>query len=444
VLTAPGTLAGLRALEFARLDAHDHAYLDYTGSALHPASLVEAHAAMLRDAVLGNPHSANPASMASSALLAEARCTVRRFFGADDEYEVCFTANATGAIRLVAEGFPFAPDAPLVLSSDNHNSVNGIREFARRAGAPVVQLPLDGELRLDASALHDVRGGGLVAFPAQSNFSGVQHPLSLVALAQSRGHAVLLDAAAFVGTSALDLRATRPEFVALSFYKMFGWPTGVGALLARRDALARLRRPWFAGGTVEHVTVTAGGATHRLREGAEGFEDGTPSFAMMGAVTAGVRWLARVGVERIGEHAGALARRLAGALGALRHGDGTPAVALYGPREWCARGGRGAIVTFNVLDARGAIVPFARVEALARERRVSVRGGCFCNPGAAEACGLGLGAPVEGAVRASLGAASDGRDVRRLVEVVAGAAGIGCLSRGAELPIRSRPAGRLA
>jgi selenocysteine lyase/cysteine desulfurase len=48
----------------------------------------------------------------------------------------------------------------------------------------------------------------------------------------------------------LDLSRWHPDFVALSFYKMFGWPTGVGALLARREALARLERPWFSGGTV--------------------------------------------------------------------------------------------------------------------------------------------------------------------------------------------------
>ena len=124
----------LRAREFARLDETDHAYLDYTGAALYPMSLIESHASMLRDAVLGNPHSQNQASLASSALLAEARAHVRRFFNAGD-YEVCFTANASGAMRLVAEGFPFAADRPFVLTADNHNSINGIREFAHRAAA---------------------------------------------------------------------------------------------------------------------------------------------------------------------------------------------------------------------------------------------------------------------------------------------------------------------
>jgi selenocysteine lyase/cysteine desulfurase len=435
----------LRRSEFARLDADAHAYLDYTGSALYPASLVDAHAAMLREAVLGNPHSENPASLASSALIAGARSRVLRWLRADPaEYEVCFTANASGAIRLVAEAFPFAPDGGLVLSADNHNSVNGIREYARRAGAAVHYLPLDAELRLSDAGerLHALRRGRtgptLFAYPAQSNFSGVKHSLDLVAQARAHGYAVLLDAASFVPTSRLDLQSTPADFVAVSFYKTFGYPSGVGALVARRSALAALRRPWFAGGTVDYVSVQ--NDSHLLHEGAEGFEDGTANFLAIGAVTAGLDFIDRVGVERIGAHAGALARRLAGALRSLRHANGRPLATLYGPRdmESC-----GAVVTFNVLDDAGRAVPFADVEARARAARVSVRGGCFCNPGAAEAAfgfpagesacclertrreGWSLARFADcmqghavGALRASLGMASDERDVERLVAVV--------------------------
>jgi selenocysteine lyase/cysteine desulfurase len=91
-------------------------------------------------------------------------------------------------------------------------------------------------------------------------------------------------------------------------------------------------------------------------------------------------------------------------------------VRRYGPHD---RAECGAVVTFNVVDARGALMPHEILEQAARDVLVSVRGGCFCNPGAAEACGLGMGAPVRGAVRASLGVASDARDVARLVNVVA-------------------------
>src|SRR5205814_10379577 len=142
---------------------------------------------------------------------------------------VCFTANASAAIKLVGESYRFGPTGSLVLSADNHNSVNGVREYARRAGASVRYVPLDDELRLrDPGPWLDAAPGSgprLFAYPAQSNFSGVEHPLSLVEVARARGYDVLLDAAAFVATNRLDLQAVSPEFVAVSFYQVFGYPT---------------------------------------------------------------------------------------------------------------------------------------------------------------------------------------------------------------------------
>ncbi len=437
----------LRALEFSRLDAEAHAYLDYTGSALYPESLVTTHADMLRASVLGNPHAESPASLASSALIAEARAHVLRFLDADPgDYDVCFTANASAALALVAAGFRFASDAPFVLTADNHNSVNGIREYARGAGAPVHYLPLDDELRLDAAEcrlaeLPRLRTGGargLFAYPAQSNFSGVKHPLSLVRYAQARGYRVLLDAAALVPTSRLSLRTVPADFVALSFYKMFGYPTGIGALVARRDALAELRRPWFAGGTVEWVSLLHDG--HSLRTGAEGFEDGTADFIGIGAVPHGLAFLDALGLPNIERHVGALTMRLIRALADLRHRNGRPLVRVHGPTD---ADDRGATVAFNVLGTDGAVVPYTEVEERARSARVSVRGGCFCNPGASEAAfhfpaeltarclvstsSAGWSIPkfaacmhgyAVGAVRASFGIPSNSGDLVRLVEVV--------------------------
>src|SRR5437899_2818153 len=100
-LTDP-SIADLRKQEFARLDGAGVAYLDYGGAALYAHSQIAAHAARLRHAVLGNPHSENGSSLASTALINRVRNRVLRFFDAGDEYVVCFTANASAAIKLVA------------------------------------------------------------------------------------------------------------------------------------------------------------------------------------------------------------------------------------------------------------------------------------------------------------------------------------------------------
>src|SRR5437868_11331159 len=73
----------LRRREFARLDANGHAYLDFTGSALYPESLLLEHQALLRRSVFGNPHAENPASLSSTHVIDDARQRLLGYLDAD-------------------------------------------------------------------------------------------------------------------------------------------------------------------------------------------------------------------------------------------------------------------------------------------------------------------------------------------------------------------------
>ena len=446
--TLDAFFATLRAREFPQLDATDLAYLDYTGSALPARRQLQAHDELLRGAVFGNPHAEHGPSMRSTEALETARSLLLAHLDADDgEYDVAFTANATSAVKLVAESYPFSSKGVYALSADNHNSLNGVREYARRGGARVAYIPVDEELRLTNAAatlgeLGRARGAKLFGYPAQSNFSGVRHPLELIGVAQRAGFDVLLDAAAYLPTSALSLRSWHPEFVALSFYKLFGLPTGLGALVAKRSALARLRRPWFSGGTVEYVSIQ--NDRHSLLPHAHGFEDGTPHFLGAALLPAGFALLGDVGMERLSTHVAHLTIALLQNLLALRHDDGSPMACVYGPTDGRERGGT---VAFNVLGKDGRIVPYWTVAERACALGVAVRGGCFCNPGAAETafrfdaeaakkclaeasaegdfslqrfagCMGRDGHTAVGAIRASLGMANNLADVQRVVALV--------------------------
>lgn len=71
----------------------------------------------------------------------EARSDVLAFFDAPPtEYTVIFTPNATGAMRLVGEAFPFVQGSSFVLGADSHNSINGIRQFALAKGAQTTYI----------------------------------------------------------------------------------------------------------------------------------------------------------------------------------------------------------------------------------------------------------------------------------------------------------------
>jgi len=481
----------LRASEYCYLDAGGHVYLDYTGAGLPARAQLAAHAERILGRCFGNPHSESPTSAASTELVERARLAVLAHFNAPpEEYAAIFTPNATGACRLVGEAYPFGSRSRLVLTHDNHNSVNGIREFARARGAITQYVPFcSPELRVDDDAVRQVlarrrpgqlgavcrvarcgvapwagrglrvrrqrslaqeaavdanrpaaalaraaapRRRGLFAYPAQSNFSGVQHPLSWIEMAHEHGYDVLLDAAAYVPSNRLDLSSVKPEFVPVSWYKVFGYPTGVGCLIARREALGRLWRPWFAGGSVS--VASALGDWHMLAGDEARFEDGTLSFLQVPDLESGLSWVNKIGMDLIHQRVVCLTGWLIDRLAALRHGNGEPMARIYGPASTRDRGGT---VAFNLLDPSGRVVDERAVARATAAAGISIRTGCFCNPGAGEGAfeltkadwrralrGRArtldqyvelLGLPSGGALRASVGLASNVDDVERFL-----------------------------
>ncbi len=174
------SVAELRQKEYGRLDQTGQIYLDYTGGGLYAQSQLQTHQRLLNDHVFGNPHSQNPTSLAMTKLVEETRAHILRYFRADPaEYTVIFTPNASGALKLVGESYPFTADSHYLLTFDNHNSVLGMREFARHKGAKISYIPVVApDLRADEArfreliADRDPQAHNLFSYPAQSNFSG--------------------------------------------------------------------------------------------------------------------------------------------------------------------------------------------------------------------------------------------------------------------------------
>jgi len=376
----------LRKSDYARLDAGEHVYLDYTGGGIYAESQIQKHHKLLNENVYGNPHSSNPTSQAATHLVEGTREYILKFFNADpNEYLAIFTPNASGALKLVGESYPF-PNGRYLLTFDNHNSVNGIREFAHARGAEVTYIPVMlPEMRIDASQLDlelarpSKNGYNLFAYPAQSNFSSVKHPLEWIEKAHAHGWDVLLDAAAYVPTNKLDLSKVKPDFVPISFYKIFGYPTGLGALIARKSALAKLHRPWFAGGTITVASVQ--GDKYYLADGAPAFEDGTLDYLNIPAIEIGLKHIESIGYDSISERVRTLTGWLLQNLTIMKHSTGEPLVRLFGP---ATSEGRGGAVTVNFYDKNGKAFDHRFIESEANKVNISLRTGCFCNPGAGE------------------------------------------------------------
>nr|XP_030732417.1 molybdenum cofactor sulfurase isoform X4 [Globicephala melas] len=327
------------------------------------------------------------------------------FHTSPEDYTVIFTAGSTAALKLVAEAFPWLPPGPESSGShfcyltDSHTSVVGMREVV--AAMNITSIPVRPEdmwlaEEQDATAASDADGQPLHLFcyPAQSNFSGTRYPLSWIEEVKSGRMCpvggpgkwfVLLDAAAYVGTSPLDLSVHGADFVPLSFYKIFGFPTGLGALLVNSRSAPLLRKTYFGGGTA--TAYLAEEDFYIPRESvAERFEDGTISFLDVIALKHGFDVLERLtgGMENIRQHTFTLARYTYAALSALRYPNGAPVVQIYSDSEFSSPEVQGPVISFNMLDDNGNIIGYSQVDKMASLHNIHVRTGCFCNTGACQ------------------------------------------------------------
>ena len=428
-------------------------YLDHAGTTLCPRSLMESFSKDMMSNLYGNPHSASSSSQLSTRRIENVRLRVLQYFHADPEhFDLIFVANATAAVKLVMEAFTEHEQGFWYgYHKDSHTSLVGVRQTARAGqhcftSDEEVEDWLDGYDTVTTSRAEGTLG--LFAYPAQSNMNGRRLPLSWSRRLRSSKHGKhvysLLDAAALVSTSPLDLSepSSAPDFMTLSFYKMFGFPD-LGALIVRREVAGLLqRRAYFGGGTVEMVTCGQEN-WHIRKEGSlhEQMEDGTLPIHSIIALDSALDVHQRLfgTLQDVNAHTAFLAERLYTRLSALRHHNGTQICNIYkdSTSRYGVGGTQGPIVAFNFTDDQGDFVSYTEAEKLANVRNIQLRSGGLCNPGgissslgldpwkirrnfsAGHRCGNEkdvIGGKPTGILRISLGAMSNLQDIETFVD----------------------------
>ncbi|XP_026997805.2 molybdenum cofactor sulfurase [Tachysurus fulvidraco] len=396
----------LNRREFSRLK--DITYLDHAGTTLFAESQVKAFYEDISRNIYGNPHSHNPSSKMTHDTVERVRYRILEHFNTSpDEYSVIFTPGCTAALKLVAETFPWtsATDehsgSQFCYLTDNHTSVVGIRGVTGPQGVGTVPVfPQEIEARAKASqVMMNTQDECIVAhlfcYPAQSNFSGRKYPLryvrgiqgqQLYPACEHRGRwFVLLDASGFVGCSQLDLKQHPADFVPISFYKMFGFPTGLGALLVRNEVAELLKKKYFGGGTAAAYLV--GEDYFVPKSDISGrFEDGTISFLDIISLHHGFDALHRLtgSMMNIQLHTFGLAHYTYTILSCLCHSNTQPVAQIYCDSEFENTTDQGAILNFNLLDSNGQVIGYYQVDKMACLFNIHLRTGCFCNTGACQ------------------------------------------------------------
>lgn len=367
----------------------DSVYLDHAGATLYSERQLSDTFALLAHNLYTNPHT----SKATEDLIDQVRYRILSAFNTTfDEYSVVFTSGATASLRTVADCFSFSgDDGEFAYLADNHTSVLGMREVVN---AKRIRCVRKAELRewMAENSKKANTSNSLVVLPAQCNFSGFKYPLEIVKEIQNTPNwYVCLDAASFAATNHLDLGEYPADFVCISFYKIFGYPTGLGALLVSRRGQEVLRKRYYGGGTVQ--IAMAHENWHVKRQSFhERFEDGTIPFLSIISLLSGFNSLSRMvpasdfghTMERISKHCFGVARYLWAELNGLRHKNGRRVVQFYHDTDFTDRRKQGGIVNLNVLNEVGQVIGFSEMAAVASLFKVILRTGCFCNPGACQ------------------------------------------------------------
>jgi len=389
-------------------------YLDWAGAALYD-SKVPTRAIDALPKVTANPHS----SQETEVRINEIRDLVKKVYGAHD-YELIFTASASHGLDIVGSTFftseHVGPEPHYVYCTNNHTSVIGIRNYVWRSSsagkcsnfsiADVTQVPESDTLspvtqafgNFRRSSLNGVdeavpegRSRKLLALPWESNFDGAR--LTTEQVRQLKERAVQQDFVLLLDGVKLPMRGTLDEtqadFIPVSFYKTFGFPSGIGGLFVRKSAVnllvpslgaGAMRGAPFYGGTVDAYSPHDDFVAFTPSLGF--FERGTLNFhgilMLETAIQAYLHPFPDQSLPISPLHGEAVALEMALHLKTCVHATGVPVIQRLTPLST----NHGPTIAFLVRDYNNRIVPYVHIVQSAKDRGIILRGGCFCNVGA--------------------------------------------------------------
>lgn len=420
-------------------------YLDYAANSIYPSSLIKQYYEKLTIhdessgswSLFSNPHSHSQSGFYTNLFTQSTRQKILGLFNTNlNEYDVVFVQNATSGLKLLIESFNFGRfDSSKVSSepcskpyfaylNDNHTSVIGLREivWSLRSGVDVHFLTENESCEgfFDSKLIENFNNNqqylnsalnNLLILPAQSNFNGRRYNLDLIEKIKSKGINsnlnkeslfLCLDTASYTSTSFLNLKEYKPDFLVVSFYKMFGFPTGIGALIIRKtDATKKClnAKQYFGGGTVsmaliddsqicfKNCTLKQKGQSQIINDNFhEFFEDGTLSYLQVIGLNLAIDKFYQLTFNRgfsiIEKYVARLTEYCLAKLDSLKHYNNTKLVEIY--RKDVSDLKYGPIIAFNLKNSFQKYIGYNLVNSLAQENRIHLRTGCFCNIGACQ------------------------------------------------------------
>ncbi len=338
-------------------------YFDNTATSLTPIPVIEAMDEYYLKYRANVHRGVHRLSQKATHEYEESREIVAKFIGAKFE-EIVFTKNTSESLNMAAlglEGVFKKGDKIVTTPYEHHSDLLPWQRLAERLGLKLEFIEGDDEGNLDlADAEKKIKGAKLIAVQQVSNALGVIHEVEeLGRMAKEEGAIFVVDAAQSVGHMEVDVKKLRADFLAFSGHKGPLGPTGIGVLYIREEFFDTFEPPLIGGGTIEDVSL----GEYTLTQPPERYEAGTPNIGGAIGLAAGIKYVEKIGLDKIEKQEHKLVKRTTEGLTELE-------VPWYGPRDLKKHAG---VVSFNVPPLHPH-----DVAAVLDEHKIMVRSGHHC------------------------------------------------------------------
>jgi len=277
------------------IDDNRLVYLDSAATSLKPVQVVSEMSRYYLEVSANIHRGKHYLSEEASVFYEEGRYKVAQWIGAAGN-EVVFVRNTTEALNIVAKGLNLGKDDGVLVCTDSHHS--GYLPWLEKANTQLVRI--DSQGMVDLSHYEELLKSGpkVVSLTHCSNVSGLYAPLEkMTQMAKEAGAIVVVDGAQSVPHRRVNVNRMNIDFLAFSGHKMLG-PTGIGVLYGRQQYLEKFSPVYLGGGMVDWVDTNS----YRTRKIPHKFEAGTPHIAGVYGLVAAIKYLEKIGIERVEAH----------------------------------------------------------------------------------------------------------------------------------------------
>lgn len=370
-------------------------YLDSAATTLEkPASVAKATAHAITH--LASPgRGGHPAAMKAGEVLFRCRERAAQLFDVEDPDRVVLTTSATHGLNIAIRSL-VKPGSTVLISGYEHNAVtralHAISNVKLKVAASEVFDAESAYRKFQELLTDDV--SAVVCNHVSNVFGFIQPVEQIAALCRRLGKPLIVDASQSAGMLPVSLKKWDAAFVALPGHKGLYGPQGTGLLLCGSEPV-----PLLYGGT---------GSASIQQEMPEFLPDrleaGTQNVCGAAGLLAGMEFVMRSGVERIGKREQKLCRLLANRL------SRNPRIRVFAGED------QSGVLSF-VIDG----LDCETVGELLGKRGVAVRTGLHCAPLAHQT----VGTLESGTVRASFSAFNTLEQVERTAGMICEIAGRG-------------------